>query len=125
MPIDVSSIQTTAFFIRTRDRVLKNNAKLKNDSEGTGLEARDQGFTRPKVLILAPFRNVALQIVKTLIDVSGTKQHDNKKRFMDEYGMDPEDKDDAKDAKDKRPGKHQPLLYKFNMLFVFVEHSLM
>ncbi|KAJ3037674.1 rRNA-binding ribosome biosynthesis protein utp25 [Rhizophlyctis rosea] len=78
---------------KTRDRVLKNTAKIKAVGEEgkDGLEIRDQGFTRAKVLILVPFRNTALEVVKMLIALSGTKQQDNKKRFMDEFGINPED----------------------------------
>jgi U3 small nucleolar RNA-associated protein 25 len=51
---------------------------------------RDQGFTRPKVLILAPFKNSALNIVEKIIHLSGALQFDKKKRFQDEYGLAPE-----------------------------------
>lgn len=70
---------------RTRDRVLKNNSKLKLDQS---LELRDQGFTRPKVLIILPLKNHAFTLIKDIINLSGTTQHDNKKRFMDEFGGD-------------------------------------
>ncbi|KAI8922000.1 digestive organ expansion factor-like protein [Powellomyces hirtus] len=73
---------------KTRDRVLKNTAKLRADTVSPDLECRDQAFTRPKVLILAPFKNAALDIVSTLMALSGTKQQDNKKRFFDEFGSD-------------------------------------
>lgn len=83
---------------KTRDRVLKNTAKIKSDANA---EFRDQGFTRPKVLILLPFRNMALEVVKMLISLSGTTQQDNKKRFFDEFGIDPEeDVVDPKKPKD-------------------------
>jgi U3 small nucleolar RNA-associated protein 25 len=51
-------------------------------------------------LILAPFKNSALNIVEKVIHLSGALQFDNKKRFLDEYGLDPE-----KDVIDsKKPG---------------------
>ncbi|KAI9094703.1 digestive organ expansion factor, partial [Phlyctochytrium arcticum] len=90
--------------LKTRDRVLKNSAKLKAAGEdGGGEEWRDQGFTRPKVLILAPFKNNALEIVNLLIELSGSTQQDNKKRFMDEFGI-PEE-EDVLDP--KKPADHQ------------------
>ncbi|KAI9224888.1 hypothetical protein BC828DRAFT_372308 [Blastocladiella britannica] len=49
------------------------------------VESRDQGFTRPKVLILTPMRNTAYDLVKLLMDYSGTDQQANKRRFRDEY----------------------------------------
>ena len=57
--------------VRTRDCVLKNNAKIKNQEHCDG---KDQGFARPRILILLPFKNHAYELVKALIDVSGTSQ---------------------------------------------------
>ncbi|KAJ3317262.1 hypothetical protein HDV06_001818 [Boothiomyces sp. JEL0866] len=79
------ALHTLNHVYKTRDRVLKNNAKLKADQS---LELRDQGFTRPKVLIILPLKNHAYKLIKNIIDLSGTTQHDNKKRFMDEFGGD-------------------------------------
>ncbi|CDQ59757.1 unnamed protein product [Oncorhynchus mykiss] len=56
-------------------------------------EPRDQGLTRPKVLILVPFRDGALRVVQTLINLLETKGRkmdvSNKKRFKDEFGEEP------------------------------------
>ncbi|KAI9188988.1 rRNA-binding ribosome biosynthesis protein utp25 [Blastocladiella emersonii ATCC 22665] len=49
------------------------------------VDVRDQGFTRPKVLFLCPMRNVAYDVVSALMDLSGTEQQENKKRFKEEY----------------------------------------
>lgn len=54
---------------RTRSRILKHNSRLqKATQEGkeTSVELRDQGLTRPKVLILLPFRDSALHMVNTI-----------------------------------------------------------
>lgn len=49
-----------------------------------------------KVLILVPFRGGALQVVQTLIALLENKNKkivvNNKKRFKEEFGEDPEDK---------------------------------
>lgn len=71
---------------KTRDRILKNTAKLhaaKEDSEE--LELRDQGFTRPKVLIMLPTRDSCYEVVEQLIKLSGTEQQENKKKFNDQF----------------------------------------
>ena len=51
--------------LKSRDRVLHHNAKLKKASESgamTGeIEYRDQGLVRPRVLIIAPLRNSAVK----------------------------------------------------------------
>ena len=50
---------------------------------------RDQGLTRPRVLIVVPFRNDALHIVNTfikLLETKGTTQHvSHRKRFQKEF----------------------------------------
>jgi U3 small nucleolar RNA-associated protein 25 len=48
---------------------------------------RDQGFTRPKVLLILPFRNTVVDVVDTLIKLSATEQHDNKTRFFEQYNL--------------------------------------
>ncbi|RUS20830.1 hypothetical protein BC937DRAFT_94279 [Endogone sp. FLAS-F59071] len=75
--------------IKTRDRVLKNNQRIsKAQSENKDIdisEIRDQGFTRPKILIILPFRNTVVDVVKSLIQLSGSDQQEQKKRFLDDF----------------------------------------
>ncbi|CAG8736745.1 15031_t:CDS:10 [Cetraspora pellucida] len=54
-------------------------------------EFRDQGFTRPKVLVLLPFRNSALNLAEIFIQLSGSEQQENRKRFFDSYGISPDE----------------------------------
>lgn len=70
---------------KTRDRVVKNNSRISHSGED--LEYRDQGFTRPKILIMLPTRNSCVQVVDTLISLSAAEQQENKKRFTDAYSM--------------------------------------
>ncbi|PWN19410.1 DUF1253-domain-containing protein [Microstroma glucosiphilum] len=83
---------------KTRRRILKNNEKLAHAAQAAGrgsgtagaedVEApRDQGFTRPKVLILAPMRNTALEWVHLLESLSGCPQVENKSRLSKEYNL--------------------------------------
>ncbi|KAG0301476.1 rRNA-binding ribosome biosynthesis protein utp25 [Dissophora globulifera] len=79
--------------LKTRDRILKNSGKLQRHQQNpnpsaTVPEFRDQGFTRPKVLIILPFKNTVVDVVESLIALSGSTQQDNKKRFYDEFGAD-------------------------------------
>lgn len=80
---------------KTRDRILKNTAKLAADPETAG-ECRDQGFTRPKILILAPFRQHALDIINALIQFSGTETQENDKRFFTEFDQPEQEPDERK-----------------------------
>lgn len=92
--------------IKNRSRVLKNNSKLTAASrEGREIgEVRDQGLTRPKVLIIMPFRNSALKTVETMIKsllFPGKGEVSHHKRFRKEYGI----------AEEQKPPGYKPNSY--------------
>ncbi|KAJ7407049.1 Digestive organ expansion factor like protein [Willisornis vidua] len=84
--------------LKANAQVLSNNAKRRDRKPGTDTDDyRDQGLTRPKVLMIVPFRECALRIAHILIsllEVNDKKKIDvsNKKRFKGEFGSDPEEK---------------------------------
>lgn len=79
---------------RTTSKILKNNNRLHIQSEKIAkglikpneeIEYRDQGFTRPKILILLPSRNQCFKVIENLIKMTGSEQVDNYKRFKKEF----------------------------------------
>ncbi|NXS28016.1 DIEXF factor, partial [Pomatostomus ruficeps] len=84
--------------LKANAQVLSNNTKRRDRKPGADSEDyRDQGLTRPKVLMIVPFRECALRIVHifiSLLEVNDKKKIDvsNKKRFKGEFGSDPEEK---------------------------------
>ena len=65
------ALHATDHIVKTRKYVLKNNKKLAEDSSRSD-NMQDQGFTRPTVLILLPFKNMAYELVQEIIKVSLT-----------------------------------------------------
>ncbi|XP_044023739.1 U3 small nucleolar RNA-associated protein 25 homolog [Siniperca chuatsi] len=88
--------------LKANSWVLAHNAQLREQKTQIKAgaepqdEPRDQGLTRPKVLILVPFRGGALRVVQTfisLLEATGKKiVVSNKKRFKEEFGEEADDK---------------------------------
>ena len=69
---------------KTRDRVLKNNS-TKNEVKEDLDEFRDQGFSRPKALVILPTRNTAYDFVSKVHQISGLRQMEQQKRFKEKF----------------------------------------
>ncbi|SCU89753.1 LAFA_0E20604g1_1 [Lachancea sp. 'fantastica'] len=79
---DLYTLHILNHIYKTRDRILKNNQRLQ---ENPDLELLDQGFTRPKVLIVVPTRDTAYRIITKIIEKSGIDQVDKKGKFRDQF----------------------------------------
>ncbi|CAO2824560.1 unnamed protein product [Amaranthus hypochondriacus] len=100
---------------RTRDHITKNDAKLSKLQEIAREEVMtsdsflDQGFTRPKVLILLPLASIALRFVRRLIQLTPSANKVNVEymdRFDKEFDAEKaEDDVEAMDSKLKKPSK--------------------
>ena len=78
--------------LRKRRRVLKNNERLAHAVKAgtpTPEDVQDQGFTRPSVLILLPFRSSGLKWLESLIAHTPPPafQIENIARFRKEFGL--------------------------------------
>ncbi|KAL1770027.1 digestive organ expansion factor-like [Sigmodon hispidus] len=85
--------------LKANAQVLANNSRHRTQKLGVGEDDdfRDQGLTRPKVLIVVPFREAALRVVQLFISLleGDSKKKiivSNKKRFRGEYGFSPEER---------------------------------
>ncbi|XP_052270785.1 U3 small nucleolar RNA-associated protein 25 homolog [Dreissena polymorpha] len=84
--------------LKTRKQVVAHNTKIKQKGhQDVDDDFRDQGLTRPKVLMIVPFRDSAKKIVDILIELLNPTDQtmqsfvSNKKRFYQEYTLPEED----------------------------------
>ncbi|EJF65447.1 digestive organ expansion factor [Dichomitus squalens LYAD-421 SS1] len=95
---------------KKRRRVLKNNERISHATKAGNEppeDVQDQGFTRPSVLILLPFRSFALRWVSALTAHTPSPQYqiENNARFQSEYGLPPGAVDKLANAE---PGTYPP-----------------
>ncbi|PVU94630.1 hypothetical protein BB559_002952 [Furculomyces boomerangus] len=106
--MSVYALHVLNHVLKSRDRVVKHNTRLskanksgksaEENSEMQEEEYRDQGFTRPSVLVLLPYRSQAHLFINFLTKFLGTTAI-NLDRFNNEFGVEEEDVDQ------KKPGK--------------------
>ena len=89
----VYCIHALDHILKTRKKVLHHNskiAKLKASKKNVVVpdDFRDQGFVRPRVLIVLPFRDSAYRVINMLMDLLNPEEKTstvNYNRFVDEF----------------------------------------
>lgn len=84
--IDVVALHALDHVFKTRDHVIKNNARLSQQDASEPLDLRDQGFTRPKVLFLLPTRQSCVKLVDSIVSICEPEQQEYKARFRESFG---------------------------------------
>lgn len=89
--------------MKVRKHVLENNSLLES-KKGEEVELRDRGITRPRVLIVLPFRESAKKVIETMSDQLsglGKKRVLNYEKFEDEYSS-----EDYSQASQRKPSDY-------------------
>lgn len=94
---EIAAVHSVNHVFKTRDRILKNNVRLSNFKEAVEAgraqetdepELRDQGFHRPKVLVLLPTNESCYEFVNKIIEAADLGTVENRKRFNKLYHSD-------------------------------------
>ncbi|KAK0256063.1 rRNA-binding ribosome biosynthesis protein utp25 [Friedmanniomyces endolithicus] len=94
----VACLHSINHVLKGRDRVLKNTARLAHSDEPETLDLRDQGFTRPKVLILVETRQMAHSYGQSIISLFRPEQVENRQRFDASFSAPVGDRDTMPEA---------------------------
>ncbi|KAK4496140.1 hypothetical protein PRZ48_012119 [Zasmidium cellare] len=81
----MASLHAVNHILKGRDKVIRNNERLNHTDDTTELDVRDQGYVRPKVLILLETRQMAANYAEAIIEAFQPEQQENKKRFVDSF----------------------------------------
>jgi U3 small nucleolar RNA-associated protein 25 len=82
---NVACMHALNHVLKGRDKIMKNTARIAHTEGGETLELRDQGFTRPKVLILLETREQCARYADCIVELFAPEQQENKQRFKDSF----------------------------------------
>ncbi len=90
----VACLHALNHVLKGRDKVIKNNERLAKANGAEHADVQDQGFTRPKVLILTETRQTCHNYASVLVDLFAPDQQENKQRFDTSFASPQEDERD-------------------------------
>ncbi|TKX25405.1 U3 small nucleolar RNA-associated protein 25 [Elsinoe australis] len=84
---NITSLHTLNHILKGRDRVLRNNERIAKADGNVpdDMDVRDQGFTRPKVLILLETREQCYKWASAIMRFFEPEQRENWSRFKDSF----------------------------------------
>ncbi|KAJ9457442.1 U3 small nucleolar RNA-associated protein 25 [Diplonema papillatum] len=95
--VDAHLLHALAHLLRNTHTVSAHNRMIKKKkldaSEADDDTFRDQGYQRPTVLVLLPYRNVCLQYVESLVRITGCSDVTNWERFVEDFSEFEQEKD--------------------------------
>lgn len=89
----MASLHAVNHILKGRDKVIKNNERLRHAEDAIEVDVRDQGYVRPKVLILLETRQMAANYAESIVEAFQPEQQENKKRFTDSFTAPLDDRD--------------------------------
>ncbi|KYQ88490.1 putative glutamic acid-rich region containing protein [Tieghemostelium lacteum] len=98
--------------LKSRDQMLEDNALVAECEKKKKPEpdVRHQGFTKPKVLIVVPYRNTAYDIIKFLLKLvphEVKELQEKKTKFVKEFSLYVEDDEEKPEINDQKPEDHK------------------
>jgi len=86
---EITSLHILNHVLKSRDRILRNTTRLhklsSNDQSSPEIDLRDQGFTRPRVLLLLETRQQCYSYIQSLLELFQPSQKENWSRFQSSF----------------------------------------
>lgn len=99
---NIYTLHAITLLLAKRKEILKHSEKIAK-ATADGKEppvCKDQGFSRPSILIVLPMRHSAYLVIESILTLCLRDKIENKTRFLEDFAPTPEELDDD----DSKPG---------------------